>query len=141
MAPDIGLGSVSYPQTGENRERSRLVTELCQYIGGESNSDDQVRAAYSLDEAVRSFNETIWRFNRVTESITLAASTSTYTLTALTWRAPLRAVIVDSNSKDVETLLDGKRARLLHRQERPRDGADHVRPAARGDPDVPHRAS
>ena len=102
MSLDVGVGSVSYPQTGENRTRNRLVSQLCQYIGGASNSDDKIRAAYSIDEAVRHFNKICWRFNRLTESITLSASTSAYTLTATNVKAPMRAIVVDSNSKDIQ---------------------------------------
>jgi hypothetical protein len=104
MGLDVGLGAVSYPQTGEGRKRSQLEAELASYFGGESNADDQTRAGRSLDEAVRSFNETCWRFNRLSENVTLVASTSSYTLTTTAIRAPLRAVLVDSNSKDVDTI-------------------------------------
>ena len=105
MPVESGSSSVNFPQTGDGRSRNQLVSELASYFGGESNSDDLTRAGLSLDEAVRSFNEVYWRFNRKSENITLVASTSSYTLANTNWRGPHRAVVVDSGSKDVTTIF------------------------------------
>jgi hypothetical protein len=104
VGEDVSLVSTaSFPQVADNRTRKALIAEIAEYIGGESNADDLTRAGRSLDEAVRTFNERCWRFNRLQQSITLVASTSSYTLND-DCRAPMRAVVVDGNGADIVTI-------------------------------------
>jgi hypothetical protein len=97
------VSPANFPQTGDNRARSDALAELASYVGGESRPEVIVRAGRALDAAVRGFNDVAWRFNRVTEDITLVADTKTYSLST-NWRNPIRAQVVDSNSLEQITL-------------------------------------
>lgn len=93
-----------FPQSGLNRTRARAVQEIADYSGGANRPDTQQLAADSLDAAVRDYNDTIWKFNRQTQDITIAVSTADYTLNT-DFRAPLRAVTLNSSSKTVDELV------------------------------------
>jgi len=99
--PDVYFQSQSssFPQTSENRTRTQASVELLEYTGGANRPEAQVAAARAWDSAVREFNTVGWRFNRRTQNITLVASTPTYALSS-TFRSPIRAVYLDTNSKE-----------------------------------------
>ena len=91
--------SASYPQTGANRTRESASIELASFVGGPDDADVQSRCALSWDAAVREYNSVAWKFCRVRQSITLTA-TDVFALES-DFRSPLRAVLLDSNSKVV----------------------------------------
>lgn len=98
---DVSVASSSaYPQSGSNRTYNEACNELVQYFGGDNDPDLIGRAGSSYNAAIRAYNDVNWRFNRMQQTITLVASTSSYTL-ADDFKAPLRAVVLDSNSKEV----------------------------------------
>lgn len=85
-----------FPQTGSNRQRHLALAELAEYVGGVGRPEVLARAGRAWDAAVREFNTVSWRFNRVSQSITLVPGTKTYTLST-DFRGPYRACMLDSN--------------------------------------------
>ena len=105
MARYAGATSASaaadFPQTSKGRPISSMMEELASFAGGQLRDDTLDRAREAIFEEIRSFNSWLWSFNRVTEDITLVASTADYTLKQ-DWRKQLRAQMVDSsgNTRD-----------------------------------------
>lgn len=101
---DVVVVTVSgFPQTSANRTRANATTELAEYAGGSDRPEVQARAGRCWDAAVREFNTVAWRFNRVTQDITLVPGTKTYTL-ATDFRTPLRGQLLDSGGLSVYVL-------------------------------------
>jgi len=96
-----GSTQTSFPQVSDNRSLGALVTELAQYSGGENRDDVQAKARASIFAAIRQFNQVYWTFNRLSQDLTLVASTATYTLNSRFARQH-RAQMVDSSSKTRE---------------------------------------
>ena len=96
MATYAGAAASNFPQTSKNRNLDSLKEELASFIDGGARDKNLVKAQQAIFEAIRSFNSWAWKFNRVTEDITLVAATADYTLAA-NWRNPLRAQMVDSS--------------------------------------------
>lgn len=94
----VGTGS-TYPQTAATPTRATTVAEIASHTGGEESSLQLSRAGLSYDAAIRSFNDVRWKFNRLVNDITLTA-TNVFSL-ATAFAEPYRAVLVDSNSKEV----------------------------------------
>ena len=97
MAEYSGAAASNFPQTTKNRDLDSLKDELASFSDGGSRDKNLVKAQQAIFEAIRSFNSWAWTFNRVTEDITLVASTADYSLAA-NWRNALRAQMVDSSS-------------------------------------------
>jgi len=68
------VGGSGFPQTTDNRTRNQVAVELCEYTGGEDTPEAQTRAAKSWDAATREFNSVPWKFNRVTQDISLTST-------------------------------------------------------------------
>ena len=87
-----------FPHTASGRNRDELTREIADHLGGGSQGDVRVIAGKSLDDAVRYFNAWAWKFNRVTQDITLVADDDDYLLNS-NFRSPWTAMMVDSNDK------------------------------------------
>jgi hypothetical protein len=74
--------------------RADLARELADYIGGSTEGENLRRAVDCLREAVGAYNAVVWKFNRVTQNITLAAGT-TFTLQT-DFAEPRRCVLLDA---------------------------------------------
>lgn len=70
------LGNEGYPQTGANRSRAQVRTELGDLSGGGNKPDIKAKADRAWDAAVREFNSVAWSFNRVTEDIEIGSHMS-----------------------------------------------------------------
>jgi hypothetical protein len=97
------LPTATYPATSLNRTRNKVASEILSYIGSPSDKDMIARCGDCWDEAVRSFNALPWKFNRVSENITLLASTNDYTLTGLV-RDPFHARLLDSQARAIDDI-------------------------------------
>jgi hypothetical protein len=95
--------SSSYPATSGNRSRASAIAEMLAYVGGESAPEAQSRAGRAFDAAVREYNTVAWRFNRLTQDITLSstAGTADYTLET-DFRSPLNATVLDNSGDSVD---------------------------------------
>jgi len=93
----------NFPQVNDNRTRSLAQSELASLTGGEDRPEARTRAGRAWDSAVRAFNDISWRFNRVTQDITLVADTKTYSLST-DFRSPMRCHLVDSSSNTIRAL-------------------------------------
>ena len=63
-----------YPQTSSNRTRSAASSEIASYTGGEDDAAATARAGKCWDAAVREFNSVPWKFNLLTQDISLTSS-------------------------------------------------------------------
>jgi hypothetical protein len=98
MATNItSVGTSGFPQKSKNLTRSKVLSRIASYIGGASDAMATKRAGEAWEDAIESYNEIFWSFNRVRQDITLVADTNVYTLNT-DWRAYNRAVLLDSNS-------------------------------------------
>jgi len=99
--------AANFPQSGGNRTRLAALTEIASFYGGESRPQIVTRAGAAWESAIREYNSWLWTFNRVTMDITLSspspAGSDTYDL-ATDFAAPNRAKLVDSNSKERDSL-------------------------------------
>lgn len=93
--------SASLPQTGSGRTRAQITKEIAEHLGGGSQPETQAVAGRCLDDAVRYFNTWPWKFNRVTQDITLVAADFDYSLNS-NFRSPWTAMLLDSNGKTRE---------------------------------------
>lgn len=98
------VGTSGFPLSGLNRVRSQAIKEIADHSGGSNRPDVQQTAGDAWDAAVRDFNEVLWKFNRVTQDITIAINTSDYTLNT-DFRAHLRAMVLNSSNKTVDELI------------------------------------
>lgn len=98
------LPGATYPATSLNRTRNKVASEILAYIGSPSDKDMIGRAGDCWDEAVRMFNVIPWKFNRVSENITLVASTNDYTLTGLV-RDPFHARLMDAQGRAIDDVV------------------------------------
>ena len=96
MPSYAGTAASNFPQTSKNRTLDSLKKELASFIDGDARDKNLDKAQQAIFEEIRSFNSWAWKFNRVTEDITLVAATADYTLKQ-DWRNPLRAQMVDSS--------------------------------------------
>ena len=107
MTTVVGTTASNYPQTSNNDTVSAILEEIAEYEGGGSRDAIINRARRCLRRATREFNAMVWKFNRITEDITLSAEVSgtvgEYDLAANFYR-PLRAQMVDSDDKTRETV-------------------------------------
>jgi hypothetical protein len=105
----VGQDASGFPQTGDNRTRESASIEIAEHHGGSSQADVTERAGKCWDAAVRQMNAFLWKFNLVTEDITLSSpvaadatagivANSEYNLSA-NFKFPFRAILVDSSSK------------------------------------------
>ena len=69
--PYISGSGGAFPQTTANRSRSQAASELAQYVGGENRGDMLIRCGQVWDAAVRGFNSCPWKFNRITQDISV----------------------------------------------------------------------
>ena len=94
------VSTTNFPKKGTNRTRSEAVSEIADYTGGANRPDVQRRAGKAWDTAVRKFNNKQWKFNRMSQDITLATTTAseTYSLNS-DFHLPLRGVVIDSDGK------------------------------------------
>lgn len=90
--------------TGNNRTRAQAIVELLNYIGGDDSPDAQARAGRAWDAAVREFNRYAWVFNRVYQDLALPSDFDSAGEGSVEtdFRSPLRAQLLDSNSKPQE---------------------------------------
>lgn len=96
----VVVTSASFPASGGNRPRNAAISELTEWTGSGNRPEMQVRAGRSWDSAVRQFNAIAWRFNRMQDDITLSSTSGTTDYTLNTdFRSPLRAMLLDSDSK------------------------------------------
>jgi len=91
--------SSDFPQDNTNRPCSKIVTDLLQFTGGLEDSDAQDKAKLALQMSVREYNGFLWRFNILTDPITLTAGKE-FTLNA-DFRAPLAATLLDASGDQV----------------------------------------
>ncbi len=89
-----------FPQTGNNRTRAQLVSEMLAYVGGQDDTDMVDRAGASLDSAIREFNSVLWQFNRVRQSVVLAAGAD-FTING-NFRASLAATLLNAANEERE---------------------------------------
>lgn len=96
--------SAAYPQSGDNRSKTELIDEITGYSGGTARPDMKQVAGAQLNRAVRHFNNMLWKFNRITEDITLSSPVSATNNAQFSlsndWKAPLVAILVDSDGDD-----------------------------------------
>ncbi len=100
MADLTGAAATSYPQIGANLSIDEMAKQLAGHTGGAERPKRLQRAVESIQEAVGSFNEWAWSFNRVVDDIALATLVSGETFHyALTtdWRNPFLALLLDSS--------------------------------------------
>lgn len=98
--PESSVTTDNFPQTGSNWTRDELISEIASYTGGENVPDAQTRAGRSLDRAVRQYDDECWKFLVKTLDITLVANTREYEVSDSNWKAPKRAVALDSDDKE-----------------------------------------
>lgn len=62
----------AFPQIADNQTRREATEELAEYFGGDNDPRSLAKAGRSWDRAVKFYNRWLWKFNRVTDDITLA---------------------------------------------------------------------
>ena len=99
--------SAAYPQSGGNRTRNEVLSEIASFYGGENRPDIIARAGKSWASAIREYNSWLWTFNRVVADIDLTvpspAGADTYDLET-DFAEPNRAKLVDANGKERDYL-------------------------------------
>ncbi len=97
-----GTSGSNFPQISKNRTFDSWAVELTEYTGGEDRPDIIRKAESTIRATIKRWNDVYWSFNVVTEDIALASPVSgtigEYDLSS-DWKGPLRAQLVDSNSK------------------------------------------
>jgi len=101
--------SAPFPQTGVNRSRAQLITDILDYAGGLEDPDEKAKGGRALDDAIRQFNHVDWQFNVLTSDVTFIANTTDYPLNtfvpaASDFKSPLRMMILDDNNRTVTRL-------------------------------------
>ena len=94
----IAVGLSTYPDSGFSRTRSDAIREIAEHEGGASSNAQLDRAARTYDATVKYFNRFLWKFNVLTEDITLSGvdSNSEVSLSNRI-KAPQRMVLIDSD--------------------------------------------
>lgn len=99
----IATTAATFPQTAGLRTRSQLALEVSRFAGGGNDPERMTLANQHVDQIVRKMNAFPWKFNRVVNDVPLSGDDDEYTL-ASDFRSPLRALLVDSSSKERDTV-------------------------------------
>lgn len=67
------VGGSGFPQTGANRTRAQVRSELADMSGGANKPDIQAKADRAWESAIREFNSVAWDFCRVQEDIAIGS--------------------------------------------------------------------
>jgi hypothetical protein len=104
MTQNVSIVNLAgFPQSGNNRTRAEIISEIASFYGGEDRPTIRLRAAKSWESAIREYNTWLWRFNRVTVDIPLAspspANSDTYDLPT-DFGEPNRAKLVNADGHE-----------------------------------------
>src|SRR5262245_41350095 len=67
------LSGSGFPQTGANRTRAQVRSELADMSGGANKPDIKAKADRAWESAIREFNSVAWSFNRLQEDIAIGS--------------------------------------------------------------------
>lgn len=81
-----------------NKTRLDHVTQIAAWLGSENSLGLQKVARFAFEQAIQCFNGYLWKFNRVTQSITLLDQDNDYSLNT-DWAGIMSANISDTNGE------------------------------------------
>ena len=90
-----GTGGATYPDVSLNHSRALACLEIAGYASGGSRPEVLMRAGLAWDASVRSYNATLWQFNRMIDDIEFTVNTAEFQLTS-NFRAPQRCELLDA---------------------------------------------
>jgi len=99
--PTASPSGSGFSQSGNNRTRGDSLLELASYLNLEESVDAAVRAGRAWEAAVREYNTTLWKFNRVVVDVTFddLVTTGEYDLPT-DFKRQERAILLDANGKE-----------------------------------------